>query len=408
MRLKPFPMSALLAIGICSPAFAQELPNAPTKGVTRIGFSLIASHDTNIAATSKGEAVKRGLAPDDYTLRPALDVEYARPFGRQIIFLEGSGGYDFHKLNTRLDRRNIRGQAGVAAPVGTCNVVATVGYESAQSDLIDVSGPVVENLQDIFSETFGVSCGRADGFSGMLVGQHQTVDNSSVIQQVSDYRSYSGTGALTYKTARKDELAVVGRYSDNKYPNSIVALGAAPGSAFRVASIGVSAVKNIGPKVVLNALVSRTLLDRDNAPASIASSSNFNTYRGGALYKVSPRLEFEAIGSRAIVPSSQTGKLYDLLTEAELMSRYRQSPRLQLALGAKRSDVVSNTDTSAGLQTAFIISKSRTDTAYGNITYRQSRLATFIFDARRIDRKTNVALFDYVDMRLSLTTRLAF
>ena len=55
-----------------------------------------------------------------------------------------------------------------------------------------------------------------------------------------------------------------------------------------------------------------------------------------------------------------------------------------------------------------VITKSRTYSTFGSVSYRQSRRATLSFTARYDDRNTNLPAFDYRSTQVGVTAEFGF
>ena len=404
MRLRPLALGAIVGVCAGSSAIAQQMPNVGNKRQTEIGLRLAVIHDSNISRSSEAVALMRGLQQEDYTYQPQATVSITQPIGRQVIFLRGSGGYDFHQENKRLDRRRIDVTGGGVASLSACKVAATAAYAAGQSELDDLTGFAVKNLQKTTTEGVNVACGQQRGFATLISGQHQDVTNSSIRQESTDHSSDTGTAAVSYVNPALGNLSVIFNYSVQDFPNRVNVTGGV-GDGYLTRTLGANYDRRFGTKLKMAARAGATMVKRDSAPPGIPLKFTATTYNGSVDYILSRQFQFTATASRAVMPSNRAGKLYDITTDVDAHTRYKLGTRFVLTTGYTRSNTASNTDTAL---VGAVITKARLNTAYGSVNYRQSNKLSYIIDLRQLDRKTNLPMFDYSDTRFSISAALTF
>ena len=106
MRFGLFAAGSLLGIGVCTSAMAQAMPGAPVKREFHVEGTANLAYDSNSAHSSAALAAQRGIQLEDETFHPALNFTLVEPIGRQSIYVNGAAGYDFHRYNSRLNRRS--------------------------------------------------------------------------------------------------------------------------------------------------------------------------------------------------------------------------------------------------------------------------------------------------------------
>lgn len=411
MRLNPLALGALFCAS-AGAAFAQNMPtqmtNTASKRTTEVRFDVVGLYDSNIAHSSSAEATRRGLELHDYTLRPNLHLNIIQPIGRQTLFIAGDGGYDFHKNNSQLDSQRVDVAAGGIAPVGPCRAVAQAGYRAAQSELDELQGSRVKNLQTTQRAMAGLQCARNIGFSLSATANRDKITNSYFAQKQTNATTESASVAIGYRSPSLGDVSVVSTYADTDFPlqpvlspTNLITIG----NSLLIRTIGVSYEKRIGSKLDVKGLVSETFLKRDKISPGSPQKSNFNTYRGEVTYRLSTRITLGAISERAIVPSNRIGKLYDVNTNSEINVRYGLGANIELTGGGRVEDVKSNSTSSL---VGDLLNKSRTETAYISVRYRQSRRLSWLVDLRQEERKTNLPAFNYSATQASLTTSISF
>lgn len=123
MRLRTYALLASVSAAACATTTAHAQSAAPQPGAARefkIGARLGAFYDTNVSRSSVALSETRDLARADYILRPEATASIIQPLGRQVVFLNGSAGYDFYRENDNLNRRRYDITAGGAAVTGPC------------------------------------------------------------------------------------------------------------------------------------------------------------------------------------------------------------------------------------------------------------------------------------------------
>jgi hypothetical protein len=410
MRLGLLALGTLVSLGACRQAMAQAQVGPPVveaKRLTKIGVSLDTIYDSNIGRTSEALALARGITPEDTTFRPSLLADVVYPLGRQAIFLDGQFGYDFHRVNKRLDRQNIDVTGGGLAVVGPCRGTPYAKYVALQSDVQDlaVSAGLVKNLMTTVVEGAGVTCGSGQGLTGTLAYSHQDVTNSATRQQLSDHRVDSETGSFGYGNRSLGILQLTGSYSTQIFPDRITFSGKI-GDEYWNQVLGVSYSKEVGSRIKLQAMGGQMTLRRQSAPPGIPLKITGVNYAVAVDYKMNNNLEFQAHSARAFVPSNRPGKLYDLTTSTEVTANYNLGTRFVIGLGGISEDIASNRDTSVAASS--IPTDSRKRTVYGSIHYRQSERASLVLDLRQEERKTDLPAFDYTDTRATLSLAVSF
>ena len=79
--------------------------------------------------------------------------------------------------------------------------------------------------------------------------------------------------------------------------------------------------------------------------------------------------------------------------------------RFQIQFGGRVDDLKSNQDTAS----VFLApTKSRKNTVYGGVRYRQNDKATLLLDLRHETKTTDLPSFDYTDNRATLTLAVSF
>jgi hypothetical protein len=404
-------LGALLGVSAGSAVLAQDVPQVGNKRAADVHATLLAGYDTNAADSNAAQAAIRGLALHDFLFRPSLNLNLVQIFGRQALFTRGEIGYDFHRQNQQLNTKRLKLQTGAAALFGPCQAVAAAGYSTGHSELVQIQGPSATNIYRDQTAVASVQCARAIGFTAGAVVNSDKITNSDPSEKQSNARTHGASLTLGYGGPSIGQLGIVGRYSASILPNRIVLPGNAPGDRLLVRSLGASYTKKFGSKLTATAVLSRAIVKRGQSVPGIPSKSTATTYSGDLVYRLSPRITFEAIGSRAILPSSFPGKLYDIDQNAELSGSYRLGKGIQIKIGGRLEDDNSNvgpTFTGTPGAAVAVVTRARTETAYASVRYRQNKRIAWVLDVQRDSRRTNLPSFNYSGMTINLSTDITF
>jgi hypothetical protein len=408
MRLGPLALGLVVGAGACSGAAAQNAsqaaPIVDVKRTAQISVSTDVVYDTNIAQTSQSLAQLRGIQPEDFTYRPALNFSVVQPVGQEAVFLNGRAGYDFHQVNRRLNRENIDLTGGGVAVTGVCRTTLYGDYQAQQSDLQDTTGAVVSNLLTTKGGGLSATCGRPRGFNGQFSAVHQNVTNSNAIQQPADHVGDTYSVGFGYANQSLGNLGVVASDSEQRFPNRLSAAGSI-GDAYANQMLGLTYSRQVGSKLKLSAEVGEMALKRKSAPPGVPLRTTGANYTADVDYKMSSRIEIIAHSQRSFLPSNSPGKLFDLQTETELTGHYNLGTRFVISVGGILNSIDSNQDTAFALLSP---TTSRKKTALASIRYKQSEKASVVFDLRQETRTTNLAVFDYSDTRATLSLAVNF
>lgn len=404
MRLKPIALGVAMCAGLGTSAAAQSTPSAAGGRQFHIRSSVNVTYDDNFSRTSKRLAAVRGVTLEEVTTRPEVSVELVQPLGRQVVFLSGRVGYDFHRENDDLDRGRGDVRAGYAGRFGSCQVSANTNYRASQADLATVDTLRVKNLLETIVVGGGAQCGRAQGIVGSVSVLHTESKNSATVQKLADSQSDTVGGGVGYGNQTLGRAMLTYSYTDSELPNRIVP-GQPIGDGFKVQSYGVSYERRFGSRINMNAMVGRSSVERRSAPVGTDLKFTSTNYSVGISYAAGSRLAIDLTGSRAVVPSVRAGKLYDIATVGNAQARYTLGSRYILTVGHGISDTKSNQDTTLNVA---VVTKSRLNSTFASITYRQSDRASLTLNARYDDRNTNTPDFNYTATSVGLTLDVGF
>ena len=407
MRLGPQAIGTALFATICNPALAQEAAQMPAVAAQREWSGKVSAtvlYDTHIARSSHAAAALRQIKPEDAIFTPRVSVNFAQPIGRNVAFLRGGAGRDYHRENPQLDRPRFDLTGGYINQMSQCRQSVFGSYRGNQSDLSDLDGFSVSNFQETTAFAVGVECRLNSGFGGSMTAQRLNRGNSSRVQREVDMTGESLSASASYQRPQLGSIGLFYTYSDSEFPNRILP-GRPVGDGFYTDTRGISLEREFSSRLTVGASAARTAIKREFAPAGIDLKSSGTTYTGNILYRFGRRIEFLADGNRSIRASSGVGKLYDTVTSAGLRATYRQRPRIDTVLGYRFTNVDSEVNMVSPLLT---ITQSETHSVYGSIRYRLRTQGALLLTLAHDDRNTNLPSFTYRSTRMGLTAEVGF
>jgi hypothetical protein len=399
----------MLSAGVATSAMAQAagggaFPQIQAKRQQQIGADLDLSYHTNVAHSNEATSAARGITPEDEIARPKLNFDIVLPVARNAAFLNGTAGYDFHRINKQLDRIDADIKGGVLLNTGPCHTTIFGGYVAAQSDPEDVPGGRARNLLTDVTSAAGATCGSARGFTGTLDARRDDTKNSADVRTSADHTGKTLSGKFGYSNTSLGALMLTGGYSRQRYPNRLTANGQF-GDGYTSENLGVSYTKSFGSRLKADILLGGMQLKRESAPPGVPLKTQGFNYSGGVEYKLGNKLRFNLSGERAFQPSNRPGRLYDLVTSTELTALYTMSSRFSVGLGASLVSSVANVDSTIA---AKLPTSSQKRVRYGTFTYRPSGKLSLSLDLREEDKTTDLPQFDYTDKSASLKLGVTF
>lgn len=407
MRLRTYALLASVSAVACATTTAHAQSAAPQPGAARqfkIGARIGAFYDTNVSRSSVALSETRDLARADYILRPEATASIVQPLGRQVVFLNGSAGYDFYRENDNLNRRRYDITAGGAAVTGPCMQQGSATFRAQQSDLSEVNLTTVQNYQKTVSYTLGATCGRPVGPTIGVALTRSDIKNSARILKVSDSTTAGVSASVGYRNPTLGAISAFYSYAETEQPNRTIA-GRPIGDGYHAESAGITLQRTFGSRLDVLASVGGQRVSRDFAPPGIDRKITGISYNGGLTYRAGTRLTLNANASRSVQPSITPGKLYDVTTRGDVGARYRLGSRFSISLNQSIVDTKSNRDSALP---GLAITKSTTYSTVGSIVYTQNQHASVAMDVRYDDRETDVPTFNYNAVRVGVTLAANF
>ena len=295
-------------------------------------------YDSNQLRLTPASAAAGGTGHrDDFRYSPALSGRYSRSTGRISLVANAAVGRDFFQYNRYLDRNHYLGGGTITYHVGpSCQTSVNGSFASRQGGVRgsngvfddpanpDNIGTVIDNVQSTAVYGINAGCGSPSGrlsFGGGYT--HSELSNGSRQRKFGDSISDTFTGNVGLGILRPGQLSLNGSYSTIGYPNRKLLGGAIPAqllnTVFRTYRIGVSFQRPIGTR--LSGTIGASFLHTD--PAGGQAAYNAPAYNLGLTYTASPRLNFNLVGSRDILPSTSAGALFRVVDTVQFVTHYK-------------------------------------------------------------------------------------
>lgn len=393
--------AALAALACVGEARAQQatLATAPKARETDLSASVDVVYDSNVARSDRAIAAARGLSLADELFTPRGDFTIARQLGREVLFLQGTAGYQFHRTNTVLNRENIDITGGINTHVLRCQELVTGSYLREQADLAEQSRLVVRNAVQISKVGLDADCGRAIGLAPTASVSQSWRTNSAPRLALNNSDTFSATGGLAYRQPALGSLSLFGSFSQTSFPdNQFIVNGVVSTAGFKYYSGGATYDRHLGGRIEGSASISYSTVQPD-----IAFEKGFNglTFALDGTYKVNSRLDLKATAVRAVVPSQQVGSNYSVTGTYEVDVSYALGTRLDLSVIGLYRTLNNGTGTTAGVP--IDLTHSTTESVFASGTYKLSRRFSFTLMAGDEDRQANFTGLSYNGARVGLT-----
>lgn len=406
MRLQALALGVFVGAGLCVPvaALGQTMPTVESKREWAVGVRTAAYYDSNVPRSNKNFPQRRVLSREDYVFTPSLTVAVVQPFGRQSLFLNGDAGYTFYRRNSELDRRRATLTGGLATTLGPCRQMTYGTYDAGQSDLSQLDGVTTSNLRETVTVAAGLSCARAQGLGASVLVSRADTKNSATTIKESDATTESALLQLGYSRQSLGSLSLGFSYTNTEFPNRIN-IGRPVGDGYfsQVYNIGYS--REFSTRLSVNGSVGISHVKREFSPPGVRQSFTSTAYSADVIYGLGRRIDFEVRASRAVSPSQQVGKTYDMRTSAEGLVRFEPSDRLTFSAGYSWQEVDSNVDTAAAL---LVVTNSKVDAIFAAVAYKPNDTFSVQLDARYEEREANLPEFTYSATRVGVRAQASF
>jgi len=371
------------------------------------GVRMSATHDTNVARSSKAQAAIRDLTPEDTYYTVAGTVDLVQPLGKQAVFLQGNAGYTFYDKNKNLSSRSADLTGGALKSFGrACQGMVSGGYGADLGQIDDVIGEIVDNVREQTNMAASLGCQPANGFGFALSANHDETRNSAALQETQDSDTDSAAVVLSYSRPSLGTFRLIANFSETKYPHRDPLLATALGDQISVSSYGVSVERTFGNRLEVNGTAQRTLIKRDKAPVGTPLKTTATVYDAQLKYHAGTRLDLRLSGNRSVTPSNRIGQLFDITRELGAVATYRLGTRVEVEAGYRNERTASSG--SGAVVLGPILTNSDKDVIFGGVRYRRTGGFSLGLTARHEDRETNLPSFDYTATIVAVSLDVPF
>jgi hypothetical protein len=372
-----------------------------------IGVQEQTTYDTNAARSSGTAATIRGLDGADVIYAPSINVDYSSYVGRQGVALQGYFGYDYYQRNHQLSREHIDVAASVNKTLGKCLVGSRLAYDRGQSPLEDLALSITKNTIQTYTISANETCGTTSGLTESLQVAYSAASNSAA--GLVDYDTTGVSGSIGYSNRALGNIALVANYTKTNYENTtVVSLFGTPNNLAAV-SVGGQISRPIGNRLAGQAGVFYTSTTSDQGPALVpGQSSSFDgvTWNVGMTYKIGPRLVLNGTLSRSVDATIRQDAGYSINDIANFTADYTVSSRIRMNLGASWS----REDFRGGSTLIPQIAADRVEltTIYAGVSVKVGRNSSVSGDVNHEESRADLALFNFASDRVSLTLATSF
>ena len=396
MQDRTIVVGAMLAMAVAAPAHGQEARRVSIQPQIEI------THDTNVAAASKAEALRQGLKPEDTFWTPGVGLDIVAPVGRQSVFLKGFAGYSQYDANDRLNSERIDLTGGVNARFGPCAPTLDGKFQRARTNLQDLTtASLLGNINETKRAEVSVTCGRPTGIGVTVGGAAFWSDNTLTKLAVSNNHGHEGSARISYSRPALGTLSLFGSGTQIHYDANPLFPGIQLG--YNLVQGGLEFNRQLGARIQGDVGVSYTSVR--SLARSLGQFQDFQgfTYSADLSYRPTSRLKGAVHAERGVSPSQFAAGGFQVKTLYNLDLNYKLGTRLTLDLnGGEDSEKLKGSPT-----LALGLTDSRVDLVQAGIRYQFSQRISLGMDVRHTERRTNDPKFDYTSDRVSVMTTVA-
>ncbi|MDB5436658.1 MAG: gelF [Phenylobacterium sp.] len=391
--------------GGAAPTMAPATLGGPSQPLT-IGIQERTTYDSDAARGSETAAAIRGLQSSDVIYSPSITVNYVSPNPRRGLALRGYFGYDYYQRNRTLRREQIDVSAAGNATFGKCQLGGQLSFDRGQSGLEDLTLLVTKNTIQSYTVSASETCVSTAGLTESVQVLHSGVTNTAAL--LVDYDTTGVSGSVGYSNHTLGNVSLVVDYSKTDYKNQLTSLSGTPNS-LDVTSVGVQFSRPIGRRLAGQLGVYYSTSNTDLGSAQLpGESTSFNgvTANAGLTYQVGPRLHLTGSLFRGVQATIRQGAAFAVTDRVDLGADYTLSSRIQVNLGGSWSK-----ETFKGLDPLIQeVAPNRVDLwmVGGGVTFKVGRKSALSADVHHEESKTDLALFNFKDDRVSLTISTSF
>lgn len=395
--------TAGLALAASSGVAAQVTAGAAGSQGLAIDLAVDGTYNSNVAQVSAASAAKEGLKPEDESVNPSVSADLNWPIGAESFFLHGSAGYDFYGRNPILDSQVIALNTGLDATVGHCTGKVTVGYNSQQSSLSELTIGVVRNVTDDKSIAVQATCPRATGFAPSVSLSGHVVNNSNAAEVPSNDNTFTARAGVVYTRPMFGLLSFYGEYDDTTFPNRRVPVGGSlEEDGYQTYAAGISYDRRLGARIEGVAFLSYTEL---NPAIPNEAKEAGPTYSADVTVRLTGKIKAHLRLDREFQPVLQQNTTYSIQQDYIADATYAISSRLSATIGASSQ---TQNFKGATLNSTINLTHQTTNAIFGSASLSLGRQLALVLDLREEDRSASLSAYNYTSTRVSLTAKAKF
>jgi hypothetical protein len=385
-----------------------------------IRANLDATYESNIFGVSRTVAQQRGGAGrplDDFQVSPSLQLNISLPYGRNLAFLRGQIGYDFHAQNEQLNRERIGLDGGTTLAVGGCSTTVSGSYFRNRSNAGDIFAVRAndETLPDVLrirnnvlttvSAGADVRCGGAIGLSPSFGYRHTETRNSAPLLQLNNSNVDTFDASIGYQRPALGRVSIFGNYSRAEFQGRDIFFRRRGSPGFDPTildgvenySAGLRFERDIGSRAYGVVSVGYTWSNPDSV---FSQRFRGTTYDLNLSLRPSERLAVDLLLSRSANAGNAAFASLVITEVYSLNATYRMSDRLSFNAG---SSLQNRNFRGAGLTNDLsgFINNDEFVRAYGGVVYdlnRRLRLNALVSQQRR---KSDQPIFNFRNTTVS-------
>lgn len=327
IRTQSFAEPFVGQVPVASPLSTNLVQNRPR-------FTLVPSlrtvYNSNLVVyTAEGDGAR-----DNLRVTPGIDLDYNRLFGRVLLDVRGSAGYDYNSRFKLLNQSRINFEGTARAPVGSvCSAVGTASYTKATFDFNDIqagnSGTEVGQSSTILNYGITAGCQRSAGFSPVGSFEFQRLSRSR--SRVFNSELSVGSLGLLYSQPSVGTLSLVGTYTEIRRPFIAELTGVNDDTNVYDFAVGIN--RSVSPRLRID--ISGGLTRAIPQRASVQSFTGAS-YNGRVEWLPTSRVVVTGTMSRQVTNQNGISATYVVRENYTLSADFKASAKSQITLAGSR------------------------------------------------------------------------
>ncbi|QMW22065.1 porin family protein [Sandaracinobacteroides saxicola] len=402
--------------GTVAPDRGADDDAAPTGGVVvnaqrgfDVGVSFVSEYGSNLIRLGDGIALSNGLVSrSDFRFRPAVNVRFGQPLGRQLLFVNGTLGRDFYARNTILNKNRYGADAGLAWELARCTGRAQGSYTRRQAQF-ELDNDVIDNPQERSTLLVSGSCPIGARLAPSLSASWNKIRNKAPGRDRFDTDTFNLNGALGYAVTPRLQLGLNGSYTNLRRSNLLVFALPPVGPPVLLGvntldfySATVNATYAIGPSLKVNGSVGLNISKEILPPSKQITDT---VYSAGVSY-TGPRISASLNADRAVQPAPG-GEASVYVTDglsANLGYQLGSSIDLYAGWSHRKREFRG----SANPQEPLIRRSERSDRFFVGASTDVGRLFTIGIEGSHVRRRSDPSIYNYSTTNAQISLRANF